>query len=171
MRTRHNVGFLVVDALAVFFHIEIRCKKFDVLYGERHGHGSHVCLCKPQTYMNLSGAAVKQFCDFYKIAGTDLLVAHDDLDLPLGRLKFSRGRGAAGHRGVTSIIEAFGTTAFDRLRIGIGRPPRGVDPTEYVLQPFGIAEEEGIRMTVEQAATATRVYLERGIEWAMGQFH
>jgi PTH1 family peptidyl-tRNA hydrolase len=126
-RTRHNVGFMVLDRLGLAFR-----KKGEALLAEAEGG----FFLKPLTYYNLTGRAVAPLARFYKIPPERILVVHDEMDLPLGRLRFKAGGSAAGNRGVASIAEALGTSAFHRLRIGIGKPPSKELGAAYVLSPF-----------------------------------
>ncbi|MBI2345614.1 MAG: aminoacyl-tRNA hydrolase [Deltaproteobacteria bacterium] len=169
--TRHNIGWAVVDAVAETLHLALRRRKFDARYAEGNYQGEKVFLCEPQAFMNRSGEAVGSFCRYLEIDPGDLLVVHDDLDLELGALKFARDRGSAGHQGVASVIEQLGTRAFDRLRIGIGRPPKGADPVAYVLGRFDPIEEEAVRATVARAAEGVLGYLTHGLAWTMTRFH
>lgn len=170
-QTRHNVGFAVVSFFAAQHGITLRRRKFDGIYGEGRFDAESVGVCLPQTYMNLSGHCVAAFSRFFRLSPAELLVVHDDLDLELGQLKFAHDRGAAGHRGVTSIIESLGTRAFDRLRVGIGRPPKGADPAEYVLHPLGKDAQVAARSVIERAAEAIECYLREGLTAAMERFH
>lgn len=135
-------------------------------------------LAKPMTYMNASGEAVAALAAFYKIAPGDILVVHDDLDLPLGRIRLRPGGSAGGQKGVASIIKRLGTEQFHRLRIGIGRPgapgsgaPPAMDPADYVLQPFSADQEQEMVFVRQRAADAIETWLALGIEAAMNQFN
>jgi PTH1 family peptidyl-tRNA hydrolase len=131
--------------------------------------GRRVVLAKPQSFMNASGPAVGSLTRFYRVDLRNLLVAYDDLDLPLGTLRLRPRGGSGGHRGLASILEALGTDGFARLRLGIGRPPGRMDPADYVLQRFR-AEEESVRdLMLAEAAVAVRTYLREGIEPAMSR--
>lgn len=120
--TRHNVGFLVVDALADRFGVSFAGEKWDGLYSRFVLRGKRINLLKPQSFMNRSGVVVSRFADFYKIPSSQILVIHDDLDMHPGRLKFVNGGGPGGHNGIRSTIQYLGTKDFPRLKIGIGRP-------------------------------------------------
>lgn len=169
--TRHNVGFVAVKRLAAQLGIALRRRKFDAVYGEGQCGPVSVCLCLPQTFMNRSGVSVGAFCRFFRLDLADLLVVHDDLDLALGQLKFARNRGAAGHRGVASIVETLGGGGFDRLRMGIGRPDRGADPAEYVLQRFPSGETLMVEAMLTRGAEAIQQYCVHGVQWAMERYH
>lgn len=137
---RHNIGFQAVDALAQahgldFTRMEHRAQTAHGTIGERR-----VILAKPQTWMNESGQAVAPLSRFYKIPSEHILVIYDDLDIPLGMLRYRQEGTSGGHRGVQSIMQLLGTQTLPRLRLGIGRPPGQMDPAAYVLQDFGEAE-------------------------------
>jgi PTH1 family peptidyl-tRNA hydrolase len=120
--------------------------------------------------MNRSGEAVKKASDFFHLGVEDLVVIHDDLDLPFGRLRFKRRGGDGGHQGVRSIIESLGENSFLRLKVGIGRPPEGMDPAEYVLEAFDKTEQPRLDQVLSQAAESLKVMLLEGLEKAMNQF-
>ena len=164
--TRHNAGFMVLDRLAEEEGLVFQ-KKGDALVAEWEGGW----LLKPLTYMNLSGRAVAPFVRKKGIPLDRLLVVHDDMDLPLGRIRLKRGGSSGGQRGVASIIEALGDPGFDRLRIGIGRPPPGVDPASYVLSPFSPAERPVLEKVLEAAAEAVRVWRDEGLKAAQSRFN
>ncbi len=168
--TRHNIGFQVVECLAKINHIPIRTKRFKSLYGKGWIDSHQVVLVKPTTFMNRSGEAVKKVADFFSLGMGDLVVVHDDLDLPVGRLRFKQRGGDGGHQGVRSIIERMGENNFLRLKVGIGRPPQGVDPAEYVLETFDKVELSHLDQILSQAAESLRVMLLEGLEKAMNQF-
>jgi PTH1 family peptidyl-tRNA hydrolase len=168
--TRHNIGFQVVDRLAKLSHIPIRTKRFKSLYGTGWIDFQHVVLVKPMTFMNRSGEAVKKTADFFHVEKEDLVVVHDDLDLSFGRIRFKKKGGGGGHQGVRSIIESMGGNDFLRLKVGIGRPPVGMDPAEYVLEAFDKVEQSHLDQVVSQAAESLRVMLLEGLEKAMNQF-
>ncbi|HZK86113.1 MAG TPA: aminoacyl-tRNA hydrolase, partial [Desulfosporosinus sp.] len=119
--TRHNVGFLLVDLLAEVYTLQFRAK-FQGLWTEGNVHGERILLLKPQTFMNLSGRSVRELMNFYKIPGNDLLIVHDDLDLPLGKIRLRDQGGAGGHNGIKSILTELGSEKFWRLKLGVGRP-------------------------------------------------
>lgn len=165
--TRHNMGFKVVETLAkrhglTFSRTEKRASVADGLIV-----GRRVLLAKPLTYMNESGVAVRGLIDFYKIDINKLIVAADDLDLPLGTLRLRNGGGDGGQRGVRSIIQHLGTREFVRARCGIGRPPGQMDPAAYVLRPFMGDDIINAQIMVEHAADAVETWLTDGLELAM----
>lgn len=168
--TRHNIGFQVVDRLAEIHHILISTKRFKSLYGTGWIDSQKVVLAKPMTFMNRSGEGVKKAIHFFQVGIEDVIVIHDDLDLPLGRLRFKRRGGDGGHQGVRSIIESMGKNTFLRLKVGIGRPPQGMDPTEYVLTSFDEIEQSYLEGILSRAAASLRVMLLEGIETAMNRY-
>ena len=169
-RTRHNIGFLVVDRLAEKNHIFISTKRFQTLYGTGWIDSHKVILAKPMTFMNQSGESVKKAVNFFQADMGDLIVIHDDLDLPFGRLRFKRRGGDGGHQGVRSIIERMGGNNFLRLKVGIGRPPRGIEPAEYVLSSFDEAQQPYLDGILNQAAEALVVMLSEGVERATNRY-
>jgi peptidyl-tRNA hydrolase, PTH1 family len=168
--TRHNIGFQVVDRLAKLNHIPIRTQRFKSLYGTGWIDSQEVVLVKPRTFMNRSGEGVKRAADFFHLRIEDLIVVHDDLDLPFGRLRFKHRGGDGGHQGVRSIIERMGGNNFLRLKVGIERPPQGVDPAEYVLETFDRIEQSQLDQILSRAAESLNVMLLEGLEKAMNQF-
>lgn len=166
-RTRHNAGFLLVGALAKAHEIRIGQERHGACVGDG-SIGAHRCLLAlPQTYMNRSGEAVRRILAFAGLDPGSLVVVHDDLDLPLGRLRFRRGGGAGGHRGIASLLEHLDSPDFIRLKIGVGRPPEGVPAEGYVLQEFAASERETLAETLSRGTAALEVLLARGLEAAM----
>jgi peptidyl-tRNA hydrolase, PTH1 family len=168
--SRHNIGFLVVDRLSEARNILICKKRFKTLYGKGSIDSQEVILIKPMTLMNRSGEAVKKAVDLFEAGMEDLVVVHDDLDLPLGRLRFKRRGGDGGHQGVRSISESMGGNAFLRLKVGIGRPPKGMDSAGYVLSPFDEIERSDLSRILSFAAESLVVMLLEGIETAMNRY-
>ena len=164
--TRHNVGFLAVGRLAAKagFAPPVRFRQSLIAHGL--AAGVRTVLAWPQTYMNLSGQAVSELSAFYKIPGQDLLVIHDEMDLPPGRLKLAFGGGPAGHRGLGSILELM-KNDFGRLKIGIGRPaPAEGEVADYVLDPFSSQQWPVMDETLDRAAEAALTWAERGLALA-----
>ncbi len=170
-RDRHNIGFVVVDAFARKHGFEFRRRKFRSTLAEGRFGSEKLLLSKPLTFMNLSGEAVAPLAAFYKLPSESLLVVADDLDIPLGEIRLRPKGGSGGHNGLKSIIDHLGTREFPRLRIGIGRPPAGVDPADYVLQPFSPEEIPVVELVVERAVGAIETWILRGIETAMNEFN
>jgi len=168
--SRHNIGFQVVDRVAQISHISIRAKRFRSLYGTGWIDFQQVILSKPTTFMNRSGEAVKKTTDFFHLGMEDVIVVHDDLDLPFGRLRFKQRGGDGGHQGIRSIIERMGGNSFLRLKVGIGRPPRGMDSADYVLDVFDRTEQSLLDQILSQAAESLKVVLQEGLQKAMNQF-
>jgi PTH1 family peptidyl-tRNA hydrolase len=168
--TRHNIGFLAVDRLAKANRTPIRTKRFKSLFGTGWIDTQQAVFVKPLTFMNRSGEAVRGVADFFGSTIEDLLVLHDDLDLPFGKLRFKQRGGDGGHQGVRSIIDRMGGNNFLRLKIGIGRPPPGMDPADYVLDVFGKNEQSELDQILSQAAETVKVMLLEGLEKAMNQF-
>ncbi|NTW07407.1 MAG: aminoacyl-tRNA hydrolase, partial [Syntrophaceae bacterium] len=139
-----NIGFMVLEKLAQNFEIDLKQKSFDALWGKGKINGTNVLLAMPQTYMNLSGTAVRQLVAFFKADINNLIVFHDDLDLPFGTIRLKKGGGNAGHKGLASITENLGSSDFIRVRLGIGRPADKSHIEGYVLEPFNSAEELSI---------------------------
>ncbi len=170
-RTRHNLGFLVVSHVASRNGIVFKKKKYSSWIGEWQRDEEEILLVKPQTYMNHSGHAVKNLFRYLPISAKDLIVIQDDLDLPFGRIRVRSRGGAGGHRGVLSILEALREENFLRVRVGVGRPPAGVDPTDYVLEPFAPEERAQLEEVVSKAADAVECLLLEGPERAMARFN
>ena len=168
---RHNVGFMLVDRVCQEFGIKIGKVQSKALMGSGLILGQKVILAKPQTYMNLSGQSISGLVRFYKIPLSNVLLAHDDLDLPLGTLRMRPSGGSAGQKGVASTIEQLGTPEFARMRIGIGRPPGQMDSAAYVLQNFTQQEKEVLDLTLDRALKAIQLFVERGLETAMNQYN
>lgn len=168
---RHNVGFMALDRLAAAHGTAFSKKQGDSLVASIRLNGTPVILAKPQTYMNLSGRAVRSLVTFYKLPLERLLVCFDDLDLPVGRLRIRPEGGSAGQNGMRSIFEHLGTQAFPRLRIGIGRPPGRMDPAAYVLQDFRGEDLDLIDATLDRAVGAIECIIQEGITAAMNRYN
>jgi PTH1 family peptidyl-tRNA hydrolase len=169
--TRHNIGFMLLDRLAVVLGGRFTRLQSKALVASTPFRGNRVILAKPQTFMNLSGQAVAGLMHFYKLPLEKLLVVHDHLDLPLGVLRIRPDGGAGGQRGMESIIEQLGTDDFTRLRIGIGRPPGRMDPADYVLQEFPEGDMQVVSESLTRAAEAVLAWIESGLEAAMNQYN
>jgi len=168
--TRHNIGARVIDTLARRHHVALREEGWaDV--GALTLDGARVLLARPQTYVNVSGTAVADLRRRHRLPLENLLVAFDDLDLPVGQIRLRAKGGHGGHNGMRSIIEALGSEEFARLRVGIARPPEGVDPADYVLSRFSKEEQAQLDEAVERAADAVEAFVRRGIEAAMSAFN
>jgi PTH1 family peptidyl-tRNA hydrolase len=169
--TRHNVGFIALNLIAEKQNIKINKVKFKGLLGETRYAGKRILLLKPQTYINLSGQSVVDALNFYKISTDQLIVIHDDMDLPLGRLRIRSAGSSAGHRGIDSIIYQLSSDKFCRIRIGISRPEGQKNAVGHVLGKFYGEEVEKIKATVETAAKAALHIVSDGIEQAMNIYN
>ena len=158
-RNRHNIGFRVVEAIATSQGLKLNCTERKARVAHGLIEGQRVILAQPQTWMNESGQAVGSLARFYRISPTDILVIYDDLDIPLGTVRYRASGSSGGHRGVQSIIQHLGTDTFPRLRIGIGRPPGRMDPAAYVLQNFSPDEEIIVNEVVRLAADTALAWL------------
>jgi PTH1 family peptidyl-tRNA hydrolase len=170
-RTRHNAGFMAVDELAKSLHVDISQEKQSAFIGKARIDTNDTVLVKPQTFMNDSGRAVGAVLrDTYAGVG-DLIVLHDELDLPLGSVRIKIGGGHGGHNGLRSIIELVGSSDFIRVRLGIGRPTPGMDAADYVLSPFLAEERQMLPDVMARAADAVRVIVLEGPKRAMNIFN
>ena len=170
-RSRHNVGFWCVDRVAIQNSIKLSRRHRSALIGEGFIEGHRAVLAKPRTFVNRSGQAVAYLLTRYGVSRDELLIIHDDMDLPLGRIRMRPSGSAGGHRGVKSVIEEAGTQDFARLRIGIGRPPLGSDEVEYVLGAMSEDETAAMDDIVERAAQSVACLLAEGITAAMNRFN
>jgi len=169
--TRHNAGFWFVDLLARRHGAEFRdYRKYSGEAARLNVSGQDLVLLKPTTYMNRSGLAVRQLCDFYKVAADEVLVAHDELDLPVGTVRLKHGGGHGGHNGLRDTIAHIGET-FWRLRLGVGHPGNKADVIDYVLTRAPRAEEDLIFDAVNLAADCIPLLIEQGAERAMTKLH
>ena len=169
--TRHNVGFAVIDALAAAPDVGGFQDRFDADLAEWREDGDKILLMKPQTFMNLSGRAVRQAVDFYQIELVDLLVICDDMTLPLGKLRF-RARGThGGHNGLRDIQQHLGTTEYSRLRIGVDVPGEEKDAVDHVLGRFKPSEKPVIEDALDLAAQAVAMWVGQGIQKCMNQYN
>jgi len=169
--TRHNLGFLVIDRLAQRNHFVIAKKFRDSLIGEWFHSDETIVLAKPQTFMNRSGEAVKELLAEYRGTANDVVVVYDDLDLLFGRIRIRPQGSAGGHRGILSIQEHLAGAPFCRVRVGIGRPPEGIDAANYVLEPFSAAELDALGEIIDRAAASVECLVTDGVERAMGRFN
>jgi len=169
--TRHNVGWEVIARLAARVGIRVNEDEGFAEVGRGTIGTRRVLLARPHTYMNVSGEAVRDLRRRHRLRAEDILVIVDDIDLPLGRVRLRAGGSAGGHNGLKSVIEALGTTEFPRLRVGVGRPPQGVDPADFVLTRFGAGEEASAQESLERAAEAAELAVTDGLEAAMNRFN
>lgn len=166
-KTRHNVGFMSVDRLAERWSLRFGRQRGRAEIAEGDVAGQRVILAKPQTFMNNSGDSVRALLKLSNLSPTDLLVIADDLDLPFGRLRLRDSGSSGGQRGIQSIINQLGTNQLVRLRVGIGRPPLGVDPVDYVLTPFTASERSALPEILDRLALGVEAYLSEGVARAM----
>lgn len=170
-RSRHNVGFWCLDGLAAEHRLRFNSKRAQSVVGRGQIRGQDVALAKPQTYMNLSGKAVKQLLVGWGVPPRALLVVYDDVDLPPGSLRL-RERGSPGtHNGMRSIVESIGTADFPRLRVGIGAPPPGQDLADYVLDDASDEELPLIEQAIERAVDAVELFVRQGAAAAMNRYN
>lgn len=175
-RSRHNVGFLVADAWAERHHIAISRKRPWALVGdgqtEVDGRGCRAVVAKPRTFMNASGEAAVELAKRYQVEPARVVVAYDDMDLPLGKLRLRSKGSSGGHRGIASIIERLATEEFTRVRVGIGRPePAAKDAIDHVLGDFSPGEREAVEAAIARCCDAIDWVLAHGVESAMNRFN
>jgi PTH1 family peptidyl-tRNA hydrolase len=166
--TRHNIGFLVVDALAEHLGIRLQDDKFKAKTGKGQAEGHDVILTEPQTFMNLSGEAVQPLMSYFKIAPEDILVIHDEIDIPFGQLRLQKNRGAGGHNGIKSIHDLIGSD-YARLKVGVGRPTQPqMDVADFVLQNFSPEQEKVLPEFIGRSCEATLDFIVEGFVKAQG---
>lgn len=168
---RHNVGFMLIDRLSVRLNARLSRVQAKALVGSVNYEGDKLILAKPQTYMNLSGQSIQGLARFYKLPLENMIVAHDDLDLPFGTIRIRPGGGPGGQKGIASAIERLGTKDFRRLRIGIGRPPGRMDPAAYVLQDFSQGDLTLLSEILDHSADAVLTFITEGLNVAMNKFN
>jgi len=169
-RSRHNIGFMIVERFAHARGLRFARKRFNAEIAEGGIAGARVMIAKPQTFMNSSGEAIGKLFAFYKIAPSDLLVVYDDLDLPLGKMRLRPKGSAGGHHGMESIIARVGTSDFPRLRVGIGRPNPD-DDIDHVLGAFAHDERAAMNETFARAVEAIEAWVRDGIDAAMNKYN
>jgi len=162
--TRHNIGSRVIALLSRQIKVSLKDKHLQARI-----HGEKVILLCPVTFMNLSGIPIKDCLDSYGLDVEDILIIHDDLDLPIGRVKVAKNGGAGGHKGVLSVIEHLETSKFSRIKIGIGRPRAGETIEDYVLSSFYKEEKDTIEKVINLATNACRLFIAEGIESTMNK--
>lgn len=169
-RSRHNAGFMVIERLAASHRIELSKRKFNGFYGEVRDGAAIAMLAIPQTFYNRSGEFVAGLSGYYKVPLERLIVVHDEMDLPTGRLRIKRGGSDAGNRGVRSIADALGKD-FIRVRVGIGHPAGEQGDVDHVLRPLGKDEVRDFEPVLERAGEAVLMLIRDGLERAMNQFN
>jgi PTH1 family peptidyl-tRNA hydrolase len=176
-KTRHNVGQTIVTEFASRLGVALSSHKGGVLAASVRlpatgaGPGPAVVLAVPLSYMNLSGGPVAALARYHKVQPEDIIVVHDDLDLPLGTIRLKRGGGEGGHNGLRSVTRSLGTPDYVRIRFGIGRPPGSKDAASFVLQPFSPAQRKELPLLVDEAIEAIEAVLTDGLEAAQQRFH
>lgn len=169
--TRHNIGFMVVERLAEETGIALKKHGYQGIYGTGRAGGEEVTLLLPQTYMNLSGASVASACKSLGVQPGDLIVIHDDIEIPFGTVRLRTGGGHGGHNGIRSIRDVLGTAEFIRVKVGVGRPPAGGDVSGWVLSGFGTEERKRLDAVTTNSAKVVEALLSRGIQQAMNEFN
>lgn len=170
-RTKHNIGFIVLDDFSVRVGIEISKAGFKGLYGKGEYLNNTLYLLKPQTFMNRSGESVKEIKNFYKIPSEQIIVVHDELDISLGNLKIKAGGGTAGHNGLDSIKDSIGSSDFLRVRVGIGKPDLKNKVVNHVLSHFSNEEEALLNETTKKASDAIHEIISNGTDEAMNKYN
>ena len=169
--TRHNVGFMLIDMLIVRLNAQGMKVQSKAIVTTATYQDRKLILAKPQTYMNLSGQSAQGLLNFYKIPMENMLVAHDDLDIPFGTIRIRPKGGPGGQGGMASTIQQLGTKDFPRLRIGIGRPPGRMDPSDFVLQNFTRDEMKLLPEIINRAADAALTFVVDGLNMAMNKYN
>ena len=169
--SRHNIGFLVINRLAKANGIELKGRKCKSRLGKGEIEGHSVLLVKPQTFMNLSGEAVSAIAQYYKIIPQDIVVVHDDLDIPFGTIKIKTKGGSGGHHGLDSIIALLHDDSFLHIRIGIGKPPHEGNDADFVLSPFNDSESLQLKKVIDNACNCLGMLMTHAPEIAMNRFH
>lgn len=170
-KNRHNVGFMAIEEIAKELGFENRKVKSKSVIMEGKRNNQKIILVKPQTFMNLSGNSVAPLLRFYKVPSENLIVIHDDLDLPALSIRLRPGGGAGGQKGIASIIQNLGTQQFNRVRVGIGRPPGRMDAATYVLKNFSKQEEAELPFLLSKVKDAVIDIMDIGIEAAMNKYN
>lgn len=170
-RTRHNMGFDTINKISENSNIKVNKSKFNSLYGTGTIDGKKVILLKPQTYMNLSGNAVRDFMNFYKISPENIIVIYDDLDIEPGIIKIRKKGGAGTHNGMKSVVHEIQTENFPRIRIGIGNPKYKNDLLNFILTRIPDDEYEVLQQAQENAAKAVEEIMKNGIDSAMNKYN
>ena len=170
-QTRHNIGFMATELFAAENGIALKKRGHQAFYGVGSANGQEVMVLLPQTFMNRSGASISSACQSLDAGPADLIVVHDDIDLPFGTLRIKDGGGHGGHNGLRHICSVLGTGDYARVRIGVGRPPEGGDVAQYVLRPFSAAEQKNLDCILTNTVRALEVLLKQGVSEAMNAFN
>lgn len=170
--TRHNIGFETIDYLSDKYNVRVNKLKFKSLYGETNIGGEKVFLVKPQTFMNLSGEAIREFSAFYKVPAENIIIINDDISLAVGKMRIRRKGSAGGHNGLKSIIYQLNTDNFPRIKIGVGAPEnKDYDLANYVLGRFSKEEISVLEDIIIKASEAIEEIIKRGIDSAMNKYN
>lgn len=169
--TRHNVGFMFLDALADFWKVTNWKEKDEALIAETFYNNEKILLVKPLTFMNESGRAIGPILNFYKLDAEDLIVVHDDIDIPVGTVRIRKKGSAGGHNGIKSVLSHVGDENFTRFRIGIGRPPQNFTVINYVLSSFSDEDKEKINSAIKSLIPAAECVIEYDADMAMNKFN
>lgn len=170
-QTRHNVGFMVIDRLSANLNIPVKKVKNKSLIGIGKLDNKQILLVKPQTFMNNSGESIAPLMRYFKVPLQNLIVIHDDLDIPFGLLKIRPSGGTSGQKGMKSIIEKLGSQEFARIRLGIGRPPGRMDPVDYVLEDFLKDQLSLLDELLTNASEAVMTFIREGLNKAMNTYN
>ena len=170
-KTRHNVGFEVIDVLADMLGTTVEEKKFKGCYGRGIIGGEKVLLLKPQTFMNLSGESIRAASDFYKVDPEHIIIIYDDISLDVGQLRIRKKGSAGGHNGIKNIIAHLGTQEFPRIKVGVGDKPKKMDLADYVMSRFSKEDRAAMEDAFKAAAKAVEVMITEGMDIAMNQFN
>ncbi len=170
-KTRHNVGFEVIDVLADMLGTTVEEKKFKGCYGRGIIGGEKVLLLKPQTFMNLSGESIRAASDFYKVDPEHIIIIYDDISLYVGQLRIRKKGSAGGHNGIKNLIAHLGTQEFPRIKVGVGDKPKKMDLADYVLSRFSKEDRAAMEDAFKEAAKAVEVMITEGMDIAMNQFN
>jgi PTH1 family peptidyl-tRNA hydrolase len=170
-RNRHNLGFLVADVLAERAGARFKRDRSRAQLATGRLTGTPLVLAKPMTFMNASGRPVAALRAFYKVPGDRIVVIHDELDIPFGDIRLKLGGGDNGHNGLRSVTAALGSREYYRVRIGIGRPPGRMDPADFVLHDFSVAERKQLPLVLERSADAVETLLRAGLAAAQNEFN
>ena len=169
--TRHNIGFDVIDELANRWNAPLNQSKFNGMYATVHRPEGKVILLKPLTYMNLSGESVRPLMDYFDIDVEDIIVIYDDLDLETGKLRLRAKGSAGGHNGIKSLIQHLGTQEFNRIRVGVNRPPAGMKVADYVLSKFSKDDQPIVKDPIEKSCEAVEMSLTKPFLEVMNHFN
>ncbi len=170
-RTRHNIGFDTINKIADKYGIQVNKRKFNSLYGSGEIEGEKVLLLKPQTYMNLSGTAIREVMSFYKLSSKDIIVIYDDLDIEPGIIKIRKKGGPGTHNGMKSVVHEIGTEDFCRIRVGIGMPQYKKDLLNFILTKISDEEYKILENAIQKVVEATGEIIKNSIDSAMNKYN